>query len=309
MKKKVKFWLTSENRASFEHARMLTAHHSKSFYISARMLPQERRWATYALYGFCRYADNLIDNPRSRTTMELEEEINFISNELKRAYRTGESEHPILKPFIVVAMKYGIPIEYPLELLKGVLMDIKATRYQTFDELYLFCYRVAGVVGLMMTYVLGYKSDKAFDYAEKLGIAMQLTNILRDIKEDKNMGRIYLPLDELSRFGITEDDIINERVTLNFKRLMQFQVERAHQYYEQADKGIPMLEGKAQFAIYSASKIYQGILRKIEARDYNSFMGRVFVPQMKKIGILLQEIIATRTPLLPGRKVEFNPAE
>jgi len=309
MKKKVKFWLTSENKASFEHARMQTAHYSKSFYISARMLPRERRWATYALYGFCRYADNLIDNPRSRTTKELEEEVNSISKELRRAYRTGESEHPILKPFIIVALRYGIPIEYPLELLKGVLMDIKATRYQTFDDLYLFCYRVAGVVGLMMTYVLGYKSCNAFHYAEKLGIAMQLTNILRDIKEDKNMGRIYLPLEELARFGVSEDDIMNERMTPNFRQLMQFQVERAHQYYEQADKGIPMLERKAQFAIYSASKIYQGILRKIEARDYNSFMGRVFVPQMKKFGILVQEIIATRLPLLPGRKVEFNPAE
>ena len=305
----MKFWLISENKASFEHARMLTAHYSKSFYISARMLPRERRWATFALYGFCRYADNLIDNPRSRTTKELEEEVNFISKELKRAYRTGESEHPILKPFVVVALKYGIPIEYPLELLKGVLMDIKITRYQTFDDLYLFCYRVAGVVGLMMTYVLGYKTSKAFQYAEKLGIAMQLTNILRDIKEDKNMGRIYLPQEELVHFGVTEDDMINERMTANFRGLMQFQVERAHQYYKEADKGIPMLERKAQFAIYSASKIYQGILRKIEARDYNSFLGRVFVPQMKKIGILLQEIFLTRMPLLPGRKVEFNPAE
>ena len=305
----MKFWLTSENKASFEHARMLTAHYSKSFYISARMLPRERRWATYALYAFCRYADNMIDNPRSRTTKELEAEVNFISRELKTAYRTGESEHPILKPFVTVALKYGIPIEYPLELLKGVLMDINTTRYKTFDELYLFCYRVAGVVGLMMTYVLGYKSDKAFQYAEKLGIAMQLTNILRDIKEDKNMGRIYLPQEELANFGVSEDDILNERMTTNFRRLMQFQVERAHQYYEEADKGIPMLERKAQFAIYSASKIYQGILRKIEARDYNSFLGRVFVSQVKKIGILLQEIFLTRMPLIPGRKVEFNPAE
>jgi phytoene synthase len=309
MEKKMKFWKTSENKASFEHARMLTAHYSKSFYVSARMLPQERRWATYALYGFCRYADNLIDNPRSRTIKELEDEVNFISKELKTAYRTGESEHPILKSFIAVALMYGIPIEYPLELLKGVLMDIKTTRYQTFYDLYLFCYRVAGVVGLMMTYVLGFKSASAFHYAEKLGIAMQLTNILRDIKEDKNMGRIYLPLEELDRFGVSEEDIINERMTPNFKRLMKFQVERAHQYYKEADNGIPILERKAQFAIYSASKIYQGILRKIEARDYNSFLGRVFVPQMKKIGILLQEIFLTRIPLLPGRKIEFNPAE
>lgn len=305
----MKFWSTSDNKASFEHARMMTAHYSKSFYISARMLPRERRWATYALYGFCRYADNLIDNPRGRSEKELRDEVNFLSRELKRAYRNGESEHPILKPFVVVALKYGIPIEYPLELLKGVLMDIEPRRYQTFDDLYLFAYRVAGVVGLMMTHVLGYKSDKAFHYAEKLGVAMQLTNILRDIKEDKNMGRIYLPMEELSRFGVSEEDIVNERMTPNFRRLMQFQVERAHQYYQEANKGIALLERKAQFSIYSASKIYGGILRKIEALDYDSFKGRVFVPQMKKIGILVREILRTRMPVLSERKLELNPVE
>ncbi|MCK6621701.1 MAG: phytoene/squalene synthase family protein [Calditrichaceae bacterium] len=297
----MKFWQASEHRASFEHARLLTAHHSKSFYISARMLPRERRWATYALYGFCRYADNLIDNPRQRSAAELLAEADFIANELRIAYRTGESEHPVIHPFIVAAKRYGIPIEYPLDLLKGVKMDIQRTRYRTFEDLYVFCYRVAGVVGLMMTHVLGYKDRAAFQYAEKLGVAMQLTNILRDVKEDKNMGRIYLPREELRRFGVAEQDIIHERMTDNLRELMQFQVERAHHYYEEANQGIPMLYRKSQFAIYSASKIYRGILRKIEARDYNPFLGRVFVSQMKKIGILSREILRTRFNPLPER--------
>ncbi len=297
----MKFWQVSEHKASFEHARLLTAHHSKSFYISARMLPRERRWATYALYGFCRYADNLIDNPRQRSTAELLAETDFIANELQIAYRTGESEHPVIHPFIVVAKRYGIPLEYPLDLLKGVKMDIQCTRYQTFEDLYVFCYRVAGVVGLMMTHVLGYKDPAAFQYAEKLGVAMQLTNILRDVKEDKNMGRIYLPLNELQRFGAAEQDIIHENMTENLRELMQFQVKRAHHYYEEANQGIPMLYRKSQFAIYSASKIYRGILRKIEARDYNPFLGRVFVSQMKKIGILSREILRTRFNPLPER--------
>ncbi len=304
----MKFWLDPSNKASFEHARMLTAHYSKSFYISARMLPRERRWATYALYGFCRYADNLIDNPRSRTPAELTDEIDFLSKELKRAYRSGESEHPILRPFIVVALKYGIPIEYPLELLKGVKMDIQVTRYQTFDDLYLFCYRVAGVVGLMMPYVLGYKSPEAFPYAEKLGIAMQLTNILRDVKEDINMGRMYLPREEILRFNVSEDDILNGNMTPNLRRLMKFQVQRAHQYYQEANAGIPLLERKSQFAIYSSSKIYRTILRKIEAQDYNPFLGRVFVPLLNKVSILLQEVMRTRIPLVAGR-YPFIPSE
>lgn len=296
----MKFWLEPSHKAGFEHARIITSYYSKSFYLSAKMLPLERRWATYALYGFCRYADNLIDNPRDRSKEELIDEVEFMTRELKRAYRSGESEHPVLQPFIVVAKKYGIPIEYPLELFKGVVMDIDKNRYETYDELYLFAYRVAGVVGLMMTHVMGYKDEKAFEYAEKLGIAMQLTNILRDIQEDKTMGRIYLPQEELQRFGVKEDDILKERMNSKMHDMMKFQIKRAHKLYEEADKGIPMLERKAQFAIYSSSKIYRGILYKIEAQELNPFKGRVFISQMKKIGILFQQLVRTR--MLPEQR-------
>ena len=134
----MKFWLTPEYKPAFEFARLSTKHYSKSFYISAKMFPQATRWATYALYGFCRYADNLIDNPRARSEADLLKEIKYVKWELKRAYETGESEHPILSSFIIVAKKYGIPIKYPLELINGVQMDIQKSRYETFDELYLF---------------------------------------------------------------------------------------------------------------------------------------------------------------------------
>ncbi len=290
--------ITHENRAAFLHSKNLTAHFSKSFYISTKMLPRERRWATFALYGFCRYADNLIDNPRNRTVDEILREADFLMEEIKVAYRTGESEHPILKPFIQVAKHYGIPMEYPLDLLRGVKMDIRNVRYQTFEDLHLFAYRVAGVVGLMMTYVLGYKTPKAFHYAEELGIAMQLTNILRDIKEDKDMGRIYLPLEELRRFGVSERDVLEENMTPQFRELMKFQVERADGYYHDSDKGIKLLAPESRFAIYSASKIYHGILHKIEAQDFNPFLGRVFVPQMKKMGILAKEVVRSRVEVI-----------
>lgn len=290
----MKFWLDPAVKPAFEHARAQTAFYSRSFYFSAKMLPKERRWATYALYGFCRYADNLIDNPRDRTHYELFDEVASVARELEIAYRTGESEHPVLGPFIIVARKYGIPIEYPLDLLEGVKMDIQFSRYQTFDDLYLFCYRVAGVVGLMMTHVLGTHSPEAFQYAEKLGIAMQLTNILRDVQEDKDMDRIYLPQQELRDFGVSEQEIFDERMSESLRELLRFQVMRAHEYYHLAEPGIPMLRRKSQFAIYSASKIYRGILRKIEARNYNPFLGRVFVPQSRKVGILMQEVLRTR---------------
>ena len=283
--------LTNGDRAAFEYARRITAYYSKSFYVSARILPADRRWATYALYGFCRHCDNLIDTPRQRTRSEIFGEIEFLTQELQIAYNTGESEHPVLRAFILVAKRYDIPIEYPVDLLKGVTMDIQQARYITFDELTFFCYRVASVVGLMMTHILGYKEQRAFEYAKQLGIAMQLTNILRDIKEDKEMGRIYLPQADLSVFGVSERDILNEKMTPQLRALMKFQVKRADRYYSEAIPGISLLKTESQYAIYSAAKIYRGILRQIEARNYNPFTSRVFVPSIRKIGILLHEVL------------------
>jgi phytoene synthase len=293
-------YINSSNRSQFKYARAMTAHYSKSFYFSTRLLPQHKRWATFALYGYCRHIDNLTDIPRDRTKNELSRELRFLENELKTAYRTGESEHPVIGPFISVAKHYEIAKEYPLDLIKGVRMDTSISRYETFDDLYLFCYRVAGVVGLMMTQVLGYNNPEAMIYAEKLGVAMQLTNILRDIREDKEMDRIYLPQEEIKQFGIDIDHFFEEKMSDNFQKLMKFQIDRAQQYYNEADFGIKMLDRDAQFAIYSASKIYRGILRKIELQDYNPFKGRVYVPQAKKVQILISEVLRTRLfPVMP----------
>ncbi len=299
-------WMNGENKVAFEHARLLTAHHSKSFYLSARMLPEQKQWATYALYGLCRYADNLIDNPRQRSVEELSREISYLSEELSVAYRTGESEHPVLQPFIIVAREYEIPEQYPQELLQGIEMDLRLSRYETFDDLYLFAYRVAGVVGIMMTYVLGYQSEEAFAYAEKLGIAMQLTNILRDVKEDVGRGRIYLPQDELGRFNLRDHHVQAGTMSDAMQDLMTFQVSRAHRYYDEAQPGIQLLEKNAQFAIYAASKIYRGILAKIEARGYNPFLERVYVPKTEKLQILLGEILRTRLSFRQEQMVSVN---
>jgi len=290
-------YITRANKAQFGYAKAITAHFSKSFYLSTCLLPRQKRWATFALYGFCRHIDNLTDNPRQRSDRELQQELKYLQNEIRIAYRTGESEHPIIGPFIAVASRYNIPIDYTSDLIDGVRMDTSIRRYKTFDDLYLFAYRVAGVVGLMMTPVLGFKNPAAMKYAEKLGVAMQLTNILRDIKEDKEMDRIYLPLDEIRRFGLDADHFFEEKMSENFRRLMKYQIDRAHQYYHEAERGIKMLDRDAQFAIYSASKIYRGILRKLELQDYNPFLGRVYVPHIKKAQIVISE--ALRTRLLP----------
>ncbi|OPZ72760.1 MAG: All-trans-phytoene synthase [bacterium ADurb.Bin478] len=288
------FWKDKTLAPSFLYARALTAHYARSFYFSSRLLPVEKRWATFALYGFCRYADNLIDLPRPRGRPELLQELSCLAGEIAAAYRSGESEHPIIKAFIFVAQKYGIPEKYSQELIKGVEMDAGFSGYESFAELSLFAYRVAGVVGLMMTHILGYQSEEAFPYAEKLGIAMQLTNILRDIQEDKQIGRIYIPAEELKNFSVSAEDILNERMTPQLRRLMEFQIQRAHSYYNEAEPGIAMLDADARFSIYTASRIYRSILRKIERADYNPFISRVFIPDVSKMAMFLHEYLRRR---------------
>ena len=288
------FWKNKDLTPSLNYAKAITAQYARSFYFSSQLLPKEKRWATFALYGFCRYADNLIDLPRKRDHKELLTEVSRLAEELAIAYRTGESEHPILKSYIFAARKFSIPEQYAQELLKGVEMDARFSGYENFDELYLFAYRVAGVVGRMMTYILGYQDETAFPYAEKLGVAMQLTNILRDIQEDKNLGRIYIPKDELKRFAVEKQDILTERMTPQLRSLMQFQVNRAYDYYREAEPGIALLHKASRFSIYTASRVYQAILEKIELGDYNPYLGRVFVPTPRKLVILFQEYLRRR---------------
>lgn len=280
-------------RHAIAYAKAQTAFHSKSFYLSTQFLPKEKRLPTFALYSFCRYADNIVDNPRNRTVDELTAEIEYLKYELAVAYRSGESEHPILKAFIPSALAYNIPLRYPLELLDGVKLDLLKNRYQSFAELYQFAYAVAGVVGIMMSYIIGFSDPAALNYAEKLGVAMQLANILRDIQEDKNMNRIYLPLDEVRQFGLDEKDFFKETFNDAMRQLVKYQVERAHRFFIEADNGIPMLSRDGRFAVKAASRIYRGILSEIEKRDYNPFLGRVFVPQSRKFAILLQEFLRT----------------
>jgi 15-cis-phytoene synthase len=281
-----------------KYSREVIRNYAKSFWFASRLLPSKKRQAAWAIYAFCRYADNIVDKQRLRTNSEIISEIDYLRNEITIAYRTGESEHPALAEFIRVAMEYKIPVEYPLDLLKGIEMDLTPKQFQNFDELYIYCYRVASVVGLMMTYILGFKNSEALIYAEKLGIGMQHANILRDIKEDKLMGRIYLPVNELNQFSVSADDIFSERFSDNFIELMKFQVNRANQYFRDADLGIAMLDRDARFSIYSASRIYNGILKKIEKNGYNPFLGRVYVPTSKKLSILVGELIKNNTRIL-----------
>lgn len=286
---------SKEIKVSQKHARSIIKHHAKSFFLSSQFLPKQKRIAAYSVYAFCRYADNIVDNPRNRSTEEVLRELENFRDEVELSFKYKESEHPVLKSFAFIADKYDIPKQYAMDLLDGVKMDLEKNRYETFDELYLFCYRVASVVGLMMTYILGFnKNENTLEYAEKLGIAMQLTNILRDIKEDKQQNRIYIPLKEMQDFGVSEFAIMNEKNSDELRELIKFQVDRAWNYYLEAEPGIKMLDKDSRFAIYAASRIYSGILNIIQNNNFNPFQSRAFVPNRKKAAILLKEVVKTK---------------
>ena len=294
--------MNRELELGYAYNKQILKFYSKSFYLSTLLLPSKKRKEVFALYGFCRFVDNLVDKSRNRSKQELINELNCLAEELKVAYRSGASEHPVFSSFIDIALTHNIPIKYPLDLIKGMLMDVKQYNYQNYDELYLFCYRVAGVVGLMMTHIIGYEDEKAFKYASKLGIAMQLTNILRDVQEDKNNGRIYLPTDERKRFNVKESDLYDENMSLNLKELMKFSADRAHKYYEEAMPGIDMLKKDCQFAIYSAADIYRYILNEIRINDYNPFKGRCYVTQSKKMQIIFSNYFKIKLNIQNGKQ-------
>lgn len=309
---------TSPNSDRLEHlklslkwSREMTRVFSKGFYLSTYLMPSELRRDVFALYGFCRYTDNIGDSPRQRSMEEIFHELNHWRDELRSAYKSGESQNPIMNAFVHVALEKKIPLSLPLELVDGVQSDIQTESYPDFNSLRKFCYQVASVVGVMMTYVIGYHDEEAFRHAESLGIAMQLTNILRDINEDWELHRkIFLPADEMERFGVKPGDIAAGKVTGNFVKLMRFEIDRARGYYHDAHRGIGLLARRGRPSIRAAAEIYSSILTEIERRNYDVFSSRPVVALPKKVSIMLKNrlgIVPSRTREASGGNIRPEP--
>ncbi len=281
-----------ELRDAFEHCRQITRHFAKTFYLATRFLPNEKQRGIFAIYGICRYLDNLVDDAedlvlsKQISILEVDEKLQEWKSCLEDVFAGKSCNDPNLTAFAEVLNRYNISIELPLLLMEGVRQDLTKDRYNNFDELYDYSYKVASVVGLMTSEVFGYSQPEALEHAVDLGIAMQLTNILRDVGEDIGRGRIYLPQDELALFNLTEDDILNRRKSEDFVKFMKFQIKRARKYYESADKGITMLNKDSRLPVYLARYNYSRILDKIEENDYNVFDQRAFLNSTEKLSIL-----------------------
>lgn len=276
----------------YEVCRQVTYTHAKTFYFASHFIPRSKRAACYAVYAFCRYVDDIVD-----VAMEQGDVTRDDACRLVEQWRTAvghlydgtatssdsEVSHHVLRAWEHTLQQYHIPRHLPEELIEGVLMDTEVSRFATFDELREYCYKVASVVGLMTSEIFHYSSAKAIPHAIDLGIAMQLTNIIRDVREDAARGRIYLPQDELAAFGVTEDDILMSRWSDRMQRLIQFQVERAHAYYNSADHGIAYLEPDSRLTVQLMSTNYRNILTVVERANYHVFQGRASTSLWQKV--------------------------
>jgi phytoene synthase len=286
--------MSNELEAAYKYCESVTKTHAKSFYFAAKFLPKHKQKAVYPIYAFCRKIDDEIDETAEENQGEAIQAVENWKSELAEIYSGAEIQAENRKPktkdqnLILLAWQdllktYKISRELPLELMQGVLMDTHIKRYETFEELYVYCYRVASTVGLMSSEILGYSDAQALTFAEKMGVGMQLTNILRDIKEDARIGRIYLPQEDLRKFNVSEQQIFAGEMNENFAALIKFQVERARQFYREGEKGIALLEKDSRFTVLLASRIYGKILDEIEKQNYDIFKRRAHTTKGQKL--------------------------
>lgn len=265
---------------AYLYCRDLTAQHSRSFYLASALLPAGKRQAVRALYAFCRVSDDIIDEAAGNSEAEL-----------KRWRQRVLVPHPAGEDLVALAwadtrLRHGIPQLYAEQLIDGVARDLSQVRYDTFNDLATYAYGVASTVGLMSMHIIGFTGPEAIPYAIKLGVALQLTNILRDVGEDWRAGRVYLPGEELADFGLSEADLVAGVVDDRWRAFMRFQIERNRHLYAEAWPGIAMLNPDGRLAIAAAAEFYQAILEDIERNDYDVFHRRAHLSGWGKVSRL-----------------------
>lgn len=264
-----------------------TAKSGSSFYYSFLFLPKNKRLAITALYAFCREVDDIAD-------AEMDNNIKLVKLEWWRSeiesLFEGSANHPVTQALISPIKDFNLEKQYFIEIIDGMEMDLKKVRFANFEELNLYCYRVAGVVGLLSASIFGYEDKQTLEYAKKLGLALQLTNIIRDVYEDSLRDRLYLPLDELEKFSVTEKDIFQRKNTESFQKLMRFHTERAHQSYQEAFDILPLQDRYTQKTGIIMAAIYENTLNEMEADGLQILKHKVVIPSLRKIIIALKTL-------------------
>jgi 15-cis-phytoene synthase len=283
--------MTATLEESYRHCRQVARSRAKNFYYSFLLLDKAQRDAMCAVYAFNRYCDDLSDDPSATSDSQAVERIREWRMDLHRALH-GEFEANIIWPaFYDTVQRYNIPHRFFYEMIDGVSSDLGPRQIETFDELRRYCYQVASVVGLTIIHIFGFHSVKALLLAEKCGIAFQLTNILRDVREDAGLGRVYLPREDLERFGVTVEELGSGAESGNFRQLMQFEAKRAWEYYGDSAPLAQFIDKQSRPSLWALREIYQGLLRRIEAANYSVLSRRINVPTYTKVGLLLKAFL------------------
>jgi 15-cis-phytoene synthase len=274
---------------SYAYCRRVARKRAKNFYYSFLLLSRGQRESMCAIYAFMRYCDDLSDEPGANRAA-----IDRWQAEMEEALRGRFSQHPVWPAFHDTVQRFSIPHQYFREMVHGVTSDLEPRRVETFDELYRYCYQVASVVGLTIIHIFGFETPGALPLAEKCGVAFQLTNILRDIREDAALGRIYLPAEDLRRFGVHAEDLHSGNRTESLLKLMRFEAARARSYYNESKPLLDMVESRSRPSLWALITIYSKLLERIQAANYDVFSQRVRVSTLEKCWILVQALFSGR---------------
>jgi len=278
----------SELRASYSECKRLNSLHGKTYYLATLLLPPAKRPFVHALYGFARYADEIVDDLASTLTPdEKKEALQKWSAGILNDLAQGVSHDHIGAALVDTVQRFSIPLEHFHAFLHSMAMDISVTRYENYAALTEYVYGSAAVIGLEMVPILGPLSDDAYPAAEKLGIAFQLANFIRDVGEDLDRGRIYLPLDELHSFNVTEEMLLNRRLTPQIKAALKFNIERVRKLQREANPGIQYLAPESRACIEAASELYCGIVDEVEKIDYQIFDKRAKTSTLRRLSVAI----------------------
>jgi 15-cis-phytoene synthase len=274
--------------ASYRAAEAVARSRARNFYYSFLALPSQKRRAFCAVYAFMRYCDDISDGDAGIDAKR--EMLVKWRNQLDIVFSGGPQTNSILPAFRDTVNNFSIPAQYFHWIIDGAEMDLNASQYETFNELYKYCFNVASAVGLVCLQIFGSGEDRAKEYAEQCGIAFQLTNILRDVKEDAEMGRIYLPAEDLRKFNYTPEELRRGVMDERYKALMSFEAERARNYYAQARQLLPLVEDASRPSLWAMIEIYQRILERIVQRRFDVFHGRIRLSMAEKLSIALKSL-------------------
>ena len=280
-------------RTSYSECKRLNSLHGKTYYLATLLLPASKRPFVHALYGFARYADEIVDDLASTlTAQEKAEVLRAWSSDVLRGLETGESSDLVGRALIDTVQRFDIPHQHFVDFLHSMEMDLTVTEYQTFDDLYEYVYGSAAVIGLQMVPILGGDTVNSLEAAKNLGVAFQLANFIRDVGEDLDRGRVYLPLQELAEHGVTRQMLEARKLTPEIVSALKFQIARVRQLQKAAEPGIALLDKTSQPCIRAASELYCGIVDEVEKIGYDIFNKRATTSTARRARVALAAYIS-----------------